>query len=294
MEQTFEKDTKALGIALFIFMIGSTLLTTLLGFLLLGVGYSEIDSISIATTLGMVTIEVFIVQHYSKKLAYTIPYKVNKETLSLRTFFAFAIATVGLFWGSDIILTYLSSFLSDVMTLTTPSFIPEGNLLANIFSITFGILLAPILEELVFRGLLLGVLKRYGRIFAIVTVSFLFGLLHGNLPQAIPAFCFSIVVCCLTLKADSILPAIVLHIFVNTFSYTMMLTSSEFVSTLLTIVYYALSLIGIVFVILYLCKHKIFRLKDEPHRVMEFFHSWGSITFLILSILSLIFSITIV
>ncbi|WP_161522246.1 CPBP family intramembrane glutamic endopeptidase [Bifidobacterium xylocopae] len=52
----------------------------------------------------------------------------------------------------------------------------------------YSCLWGPVVEETVFRGAVLGALKRYGRGFAIVTTSFLFALLHGNLSQSVFAF----------------------------------------------------------------------------------------------------------
>ena len=43
-------------------------------------------------------------------------------------------------------------------------------------------------EELLFRGYVLGALKRYGNFFALITSSLLFALLHGNPYQAVNAF----------------------------------------------------------------------------------------------------------
>lgn len=48
---------------------------------------------------------------------------------------------------------------------------------------------APIVEELIFRGLILRGLEPYGKRFAIVASAVLFGLFHGNLAQSPYAFC---------------------------------------------------------------------------------------------------------
>ena len=49
-------------------------------------------------------------------------------------------------------------------------------------------ILAPITEELIFRGYIQGSLERFGRKFAILCSAFLFGIFHGNLVQTPYAF----------------------------------------------------------------------------------------------------------
>ena len=54
-------------------------------------------------------------------------------------------------------------------------------------------MLGPVAEEILFRGLVLRSLQPYGKKFAIVISSLLFGLFHGNLMQAPFAFVVGLV-----------------------------------------------------------------------------------------------------
>ena len=72
----------------------------------------------------------------------------------------------------------------------------------------------PIAEELLFRGLLLRMLKPYGKRFAILASAILFGLLHGNVVQIPFAAAIGLVLGYITLEY-SVVWAIVLHIFNN-------------------------------------------------------------------------------
>lgn len=54
-------------------------------------------------------------------------------------------------------------------------------------------LLAPVAEELLFRGFVLRTLRPYGKRFAILGSAFLFGLFHGNLLQTPYAFLMGLV-----------------------------------------------------------------------------------------------------
>ena len=61
-------------------------------------------------------------------------------------------------------------------------------------------ILAPISEELIFRGYILQTLRPYGRKFAIVCSAFLFGVFHGNLLQTPYAFLMGLILGYVTLE----------------------------------------------------------------------------------------------
>ena len=73
---------------------------------------------------------------------------------------------------------------------------------------------APIVEELIFRGLVLRGLEKYGRRFAIWTSAFLFGIFHGNLIQSPYAFLVGLVLGYVAAEYN-ILWAMVLHMINN-------------------------------------------------------------------------------
>lgn len=86
------------------------------------------------------------------------------------------------------------------------------------------VLLAPVGEELFFRGLVLhGYLTRYSRITAVVVSSVLFAVFHLNVGQAV--FALPIGLCCgwLYLRTRSLFPCIIFHVLAN-FSATFLLT----------------------------------------------------------------------
>lgn len=71
--------------------------------------------------------------------------------------------------------------------------------------------IAPIFEEIAFRGICLHVFAKYGTRFAIIASSMLFSLLHGNVIQSLFAFGLGVLLSLLTLKAKSIIPATIIH-----------------------------------------------------------------------------------
>ena len=73
---------------------------------------------------------------------------------------------------------------------------------------------APVAEEILFRGLLLKMLQKYGKKFAIVATAFLFGIFHGNIIQTPYAFLVGLVLGYVAVEY-SIVWAIVLHMINN-------------------------------------------------------------------------------
>lgn len=78
----------------------------------------------------------------------------------------------------------------------------------------YGAVLAPITEEILFRGLIQRTLMPYGRKFAIFCSAFCFGIFHGNLIQAPYAFLVGLVLGYVATEY-SIAWAMVLHMFNN-------------------------------------------------------------------------------
>jgi len=75
-------------------------------------------------------------------------------------------------------------------------------------------LLAPIAEELLFRGYVLRTLRPFGKRFAIFGSAFLFGIFHGNLLQTPYAFLMGLLLGYVTVEY-SIFWAMALHMFNN-------------------------------------------------------------------------------
>ncbi len=118
----------------------------------------------------------------------------------------------------QIIFSVLSTFVEWVLNLCGISMMQsieaaslEGYSLPIIL---YAGIIGPITEEVIFRGAILHYLQKYGRWFALVMSSLLFGLFHANIPQGVFAFFIGGIFAYVTYKY-SIKWAIVLHIFNN-------------------------------------------------------------------------------
>jgi len=95
-------------------------------------------------------------------------------------------------------------------------FINEDSLLIS--SIIF-VIAAPILEEFIFRGIILdGLLKRYSPLKSIIFSSILFGIIHLNPWQFVSAFSFGIIAGWVYYKTANLTLPILMHFATNLFS----------------------------------------------------------------------------
>lgn len=75
--------------------------------------------------------------------------------------------------------------------------------------------LAPIFEELFFRGTLLTHTLPYGSWFSVITIGVTFGLIHENYQQMFYAALMGMIACFLAIKTQSILTTMAVHFTIN-------------------------------------------------------------------------------
>ncbi len=114
--------------------------------------------------------------------------------------------------------------------------------------------LAPITEELLFRGFVMKTLSKVSIRFGIVASAALFGLAHGNVSQFLLAFLVGMFWGKIDVRHNSLLPSILVHISINTFSTLLSFFQEKsanavmgFFTLMLILLYYAVVIIGIVF-----------------------------------------------
>ncbi len=83
-------------------------------------------------------------------------------------------------------------------------------------------LIAPIVEEIVFRFWAYQSLSSYNKTTAILLSAIAFGMIHGTSYQSIPAIFIGIILALFTNHYHSILPAVLLHMANNTYSVLLM------------------------------------------------------------------------
>lgn len=83
-------------------------------------------------------------------------------------------------------------------------------------SIIRSVIISPLLEELLFRGIILkGFLKNYSKFTAIILSSLLFAIMHPHISQAFEAFISGIFFAWIYIETKSLLPNIFAHFVTN-------------------------------------------------------------------------------
>ena len=103
--------------------------------------------------------------------------------------------------------------LSDYMTLIETAFVPRGGMLVQIVSL---VILVPIAEELLFRGIILSEFKAaMPKWAAILLTGLIFAVVHGNIYQGVYTFVAGVYFGYLYVFSESILIPILAHMLFN-------------------------------------------------------------------------------
>lgn len=123
----------------------------------------------------------------------------------------------------SIMIAYLSLFMSKA-GLTVPEAdisLKQNDAVTAIIYVAYVIIIGPIAEEIIYRGVILSLLKPFGKWMAVFFSALLFGLMHGNIPQAAAAFAGALIYGIIAVNSNSIMPTIMIHMLNNTVaSYT--------------------------------------------------------------------------
>ena len=93
----------------------------------------------------------------------------------------------------------------------------NGSLMRAAMLALYACIIAPVTEELLMRGLVLKNLSRVSQRLAIILSALIFGLMHENLLQFLFTFPLGILLGYITIRHNSVTPAIIVHIAVNSF-----------------------------------------------------------------------------
>ena len=122
------------------------------------------------------------------------------------------------------IITKLTGFQAVQPEVLEESVSTPSELIFRLFTMA---LLPALLEEFAFRGMLLGVLRKYGNWSAILISSIIFALGHGNFVQIPFALVFGLAAGMVVIITDSLWPAIIAHFINNALSIVSSYNTSE-------------------------------------------------------------------
>ena len=84
-----------------------------------------------------------------------------------------------------------------------------------------------ICEEVAFRGVIMGIFRKYGDRFAIIVSALLFGMMHSSFMTMVFAFCSGMIFGLIRKNSDSLVPSIIVHFLNNLLSVIMAYLDSE-------------------------------------------------------------------
>lgn len=143
----------------------------------------------------------------------------KRPSLTIPEFVKYLVVVLGIAGASTFINIGIEALTSQAgIKITSPDFSLTGNAAENAVMLLYVCLLGPILEETLFRGLILQGLRSWGDKLAIIVSGVLFGLMHMNLVQGIFAAMLGMFFAFVAVKSGSIIPTIILHILNNSIS----------------------------------------------------------------------------
>lgn len=149
---------------------------------------------------------------YLWKAGYISTQKSTWSAVSVPYLFFSALAMLS---GGFIVSSFMSlmDWLPNILEQTFETLLSSWS---GIFSI---VIAGPVIEEVLFRGAITqALLKQYSPVKAILFSALLFGLIHINPAQVVPAFLIGILLAWTYYKTGSLIPCIVMHILNNSLS----------------------------------------------------------------------------
>ena len=136
---------------------------------------------------------------------------------------------------------------------------------AIILQAAYTILAAPVIEEILYRGMILSVLSKYGKSPAVLLSALCFGLMHGNIPQGVGAFISGLLYAIVAVESGSIVPSIIMHSFNNLMAEMTDITSALGVDKDGTIVMSIIAVAGFIGFFVGCMNVNKLRFKEEQH-----------------------------
>ena len=184
----------------------------------------------------------------------------NIKKLSIKELLLVMIVAFGL-WGIGVLIGNLPEFFAESEGINQLELIFGDYTIIYIAQAMIG---APIIEEFIFRKLLIDKIVPHGEGIAIITSAMLFGLMHGNFGQFFLAFFLGLLFALIYVKTRNIKYTMGLHFMINTVASLpeifMLFNINIEIGWLIGIG--ALALVGIVLAIIFR-KSEIFKVNKE-------------------------------
>lgn len=150
---------------------------------------------------------------------------------------------------------YITNFFSVALNMAIAllkgeNFMENNNIMDIMYgsnyllTILYASIVAPVVEELIFRKLLLNKLRRFGDVPAIIITAVAFGLFHMNLSQVFYATVLGMIFAYVTCKTNTIRYSIILHMMINSIAtfFVPLVTKQNLLGSLLILAWVGICL----------------------------------------------------
>lgn len=173
--------------------------------------FSQLYQILVSSFIFIVPFVVFF-----KCAKYKISNLINYSLPKSKTWFPIVLMGVGFCTFANIANSIAASFFSGFGVEYSVNFGEEPTGFYGIaLSVIATAFVPALVEEFACRGVVLGALRKYGDGFAVMVSSILFGAIHGNFQQMPFAFLVGLIMGFVTVKCESIWPAMLIHFYNN-------------------------------------------------------------------------------
>ena len=269
-----KKTANHIGLGLILFYAFQVLFSIILGFFAVSEAAYKFLSDSavnlelniILTLIGFGFAAFFIFRTEKSKADSLISYGLPKKG----SFWPAIGVGLGFCYVANIATSLLQSRFQNILPFAQNDIVLPDGILGFTLSILSVAVAPALLEELLFRGAIMGSLLKYGKELAIFASAFMFALVHGNLVQIPFAFLVGLVLGAMVVETGSIWTGVAIHFFNNLIS-VLMDYASRFVEQEIFNVFYLFLLsifiiIGILcFYVLSIKNKKLFAYKKTMH-----------------------------
>ena len=168
------------------------------------------------------------------------------------TFLPFVLFGVGFCAFANVATAYVSAFFRE--TVGEQYSVPNRQNPEGVFGFAISFIATAIVpalvEEFACRGIILGLLRKHGEGFAIITSSIVFGVMHGNFEQIPFATFAGLIFGYIYVKTNSIWPSILVHAINNAVSVTFSYMNGIINSNMQSIIYTVYLAVAMIFAII--------------------------------------------
>ncbi len=122
----------------------------------------------------------------------------------------------GMYFGLGEANNYFISFLQKLGYVPSSATLPDKSAVSVILVTIFVCIAPACFEELIFRGVILGGLKKHGEVFAILISALLFSIYHMSPEKTVYQFLAGVLFGLIAIKSKSLIPSVIIH-FLNNF-----------------------------------------------------------------------------